>query len=81
MKWFNLLNKNNPKCPKCGSSLIYKKDTQNFECALYDEETTSIFSCDFSISPQKLNYLQDKIKTKKYISEFDHLNDYKLNNL
>lgn len=61
--------------------MIYKKDTQKYECTLYDENSDSVFSCDFEISPKKFQELQEKIKNKQYVSKYEHLyNDKDWNN-
>lgn len=77
-RWKYLLNEH---CPKCGCKLYYKKDTQLYECALYDENPTGHFSCDFSITPRRLKDLQYKISTGQVLQEFDHDNSERLNNL
>lgn len=78
MKWKNLLNDD---CPKCGCNLVYKKDSELYECALYDEDPKGHFSCDFSISPPKKAELVRKITTGRMLNEFDHDNLKDLNNL
>jgi len=82
--WKNLLENN---CPKCGSKLFYKRDSELWECALYDEEPTSFFGCDFSISIHKIESLKQKIKQNKFFTTLevntlrDHRdwNNYKVN--
>lgn len=76
MKWRNLINN---RCPRCGSGLIYKADTQLFECALYDEDPKGFFSCDFSISKGKIEVVKQKILTGKYLTtlEVNTLRDHR----
>lgn len=66
-KWSNLLNET---CPKCNSSLSYKKDSELYECALYNEDSDSFFSCDFSISPLIMKNLQQKIMNGRTLSDY-----------
>ncbi len=77
-KWKNLLDE---RCPIHGCKIFYRKDTQNFECELYEENSFSIFSCDFSISPRRLKELQRLILTGKILENFNHENAESLNNL
>lgn len=68
MNWKKLFEN---RCPKCGCQLIYKVDTQLFECALYDEDPYSTFSCDFSISKGKIELVKQKISSGKYLSNLE----------
>lgn len=77
MKWNNLFS---DRCPKCKMPISYKKDSQLFECDLYNEEA-GIFSCDFSISPVRLQDLKEKMKATKDLRQFEHDNLEALNNL
>lgn len=80
--WKNLLIS---LCPKCGCNIFYKKDSQLFECVLYDEPSSEMkggfFSCDFSISPQRLDELKQKIKSNKMLNQYSTDNGERLNNL
>lgn len=77
INWGNLFRN---KCPKCGMTISYKRDSQLFECALYDENEGN-FSCDFSISFVKLERLKEKMKSQNDIRQFEHDNLESLNNL
>lgn len=76
-KWKNLLSS---KCPKCGFPIEHKKDSEKWECSLYDQNE-GFFSCDFSINPTTLEQLKKKLKDKNYIYEVDRDNSEALNNL
>lgn len=67
------------RCPRCGCELIYKHDTELYECTLYDEDPHGYFSCDFSISKGKIEIVKQKISTGKYLSslELNTLRDHR----
>lgn len=67
------------RCPKCGCELIYKVDTQLYECALFDEDPRGTFTCDFAISKGKLEIVKQKVSTGKYLSnlEINTLRDHR----
>lgn len=76
MNWKKLFEN---RCPKCGCLLIYKVDTELFECALYDEDPKGVFACDFSISKHKIEIVKTDISNNKYLTtlEINTLRDHR----
>lgn len=77
LKWRNLLKN---ECPRCGCKVFYKKDSELFECALFEENPRGTFSCDFAISERKMQDLKNKILTGKILNEYNHDNFESWNN-